>query len=531
MHVEVRSPAAYALRRRGVHDLEACQGRRAWKVVERVLAHLWTGKLIADDDGGHVSITEPDGNVVCRLRSDEAMEFFRLSKHEAVACVELWHQLSGRVASLTVKDTNRCFDPIRRWQAELTRAFEHVTIRCAKVPRSPALATLAAESAPLTRADDLYELSRQTYGRIDDFRKQTTAAKSIHESWVGAATEFQRAVTDRESLVSWISAARGLCVDSLSLLPRSGSAPRTIPGGSSSDIAGDKMEYREEPAPKAFSGDVFKGDIFKLIQVLHDRFSERRNYRYNIERQFLEKCVKRGDVGGISTADQCQDIQTALLRCLNGRFERSLLEKGIGPDRWKESLITNALRIQVETRLEEAAKKFREGHAQCIWEDSKTPTFQVEATALLANVVPCLAHPLVLGTSKEIWKQLFDFGKQIADVTTELLECPQGQERAEAVERFLICLRNERAVFDILFQLRNRAAHPEDRRYLLAWIGTQKDVARRLGIAWNSNRQKLEEQFFGPEHLHLTALEGNELKAQLLEGACEGLRHFILLKS
>jgi hypothetical protein len=498
IHVEVRSPAPYPLRRRGVHDLESCEGPRAWKIIERVLTHLWTGKLSTQDEEGHLSILEHDGSVVCRIRSDSRLDFFQLSKREAIACVELWHELRGRVASLTVKDTNRCFDPIRQWRSELAIAIDQIEIRAlhpsGPMPEPP---TVPIGSVPLTPEDDILDLSRRAYeniGRFHDYipRPDPDVPAFIHNG----AVDFHQVVSDRDGLKTWVSTVRRLCIDSLSRFPAS------LPSG----------------------------DIFKLLQVLDDRFSRRRGYRYKIEEEFLNAVVRRKDVGSLSNNDECRKIQAELLRRLQRCFETSLEDRATqGRSQWTRSLHDNLLRLSLESQLEDASRTFHELHVRCAWPDNSAIVFYAEAARLLANMLPdlqrCIAES---STSSEVWRELFSFGKQICDVTTELLECPAGQTLQDVRNRFNKCLGPESdAVFRMLYRLRNRAAHPLRPEGDSDWRAIQHDAARRIGIRLQrGNRPVQEGGLFGPEHLQLTSLEGNELKVQYLQDACKGLRRF-----
>ena len=173
IRVEVRSPAL---------QRPAAVGSRTWNYAKdaghgtsfsAVLSYLWMGRLSAQDEEGHLAILERDGSVVCRIRSESRLDFFRLSRREAISCVELWHELRGCVAGLTIEDTNRCFDPIRESRSRLA-CVERIEIRAVhpSSPRPlPLIIAKDEESLPLTPEDDVLALSCRVYRKIDGFHR------------------------------------------------------------------------------------------------------------------------------------------------------------------------------------------------------------------------------------------------------------------------------------------------------------------------------------------------------------------------
>ena len=504
IRVEVRSPALLSLRRRGVQDLELCEGRRAWNVVQRVLSYLWTGRLSPQDEEGHLAIHEQDGSILCRIRSESRLNFFRLSRREAISCVELWHELHGRVASLTIEDTNRYFDPIRESRSRLALAVERIEIRAVHPSSPKPLPLIVAkdeESLPLTPEDDVLALSCRVYRKIDGFHRFTKTDADSTES-TQYADSFQRVTRSRPELVTWIDVARRLCVDGLVRLPK------LLPEG-------EKTGF---------------GDVFKLLQVLDDRFAGRRSHYYLIENRFLNKVVQRKDVADLSTADQSRTVQAELLKLLERTFARSLQEKTVsGMVRWQGSLRDNPLRLSsINNALEDACCTFCDLHGKCVWHDTGAKLFRSEATLQLAVVTPRLRQCIAASANPDVWQELFRFGKDICDVTTELLEYSAGQDDKGVKERFHQCLDpDSQAVFKVLFLLRNREAHPLTREMYRDWVTIQSNAAKRLGRRWGKHGPPSGDSIlFAAGDLELTELEGTELKVQYLKAACEALKCF-----
>jgi hypothetical protein len=533
LRVEVRSPAPCDLRRRGVQDLELCEGRRAWQVIERVLGYLWTGQVSCEDEEGHLSIREHDGRMVCRIRSESRLDFFQLSSREAISCVELWHELRGRVASLTIKDANRCFDPIRGWRQHLADAVERIEIRAVRPPEA-GHPLAAAQAGPVTVGPDeeIVALTRLAYHGIEQFFgdirevlhdiEEANDASQITQH----ADAFQRAVHGPAELARWISTARQLCVDNLVRFP-------ALPEDEESDREEPPSDIIEVHLP-ALSPESGKpgsqfGDIFKLLQVLDDRFARRRCHYYRIEERFLNKAARRKYVTDLSTHEDCRKVQAALSQLIGGAFASSQNDKKhYAPARWQAKLRPNLLRVPRATQLDNAFCRFRELHDKCVWQDTGARVFRPDASRELADVTPDLRQCIEAADNRDVWKALFNFGKQICDVTTESLECPAGQESKEVCDRFLQCLEpGSRPAFETFYRLRNRAAHRYRPEHYPDWVAIQNDAAKRLGRPLVKSRRVPNVRLFATGDLQLTRWEGNELKIQHLLAACKALQRFV----
>jgi hypothetical protein len=454
------------------------------------------GSVNIREEEGYLSIFEHDETELCRIRSENCLDFFLLPKREAIACVELWHEISGRVASLIVKDSNPCFDSIRSWQQLLARALDRVEIRTTQAQKEKIPPPLPMSGfVGLSSEDDLLGLAKRVYGEVSDFRSHLADESPIDSTLAQQASVFQRAVAAREHLVAWLAAADYLCIRSLSSLPTS------IEGSGQSQV-----------------------DVFALLPLLDDRCAARRGYRYHLEQQFLSSAVRKKDVASLDNKDY-RIVQHKILGMLERRFDQSLKDRiTYGAHQSQKSLTKNEGYTAISDRLKDATEEFCNLHDQCVWADHQTKVFLPDAKTELAKYSADIERCIERGTSRSIWTALFKFGKMIIDVTTESLVCGPGQPLKDQCDAFSRAIGTHQGTFETLYRLRNREAHPHRAEQWQDWAAIQNFVARTLGIVWKSKHVPAKaRKLFGPNDLELTPLEGNEVKLKLLREACIGL--------
>jgi hypothetical protein len=470
-----------------------------WRLVERLLNYLWRRQARASfgTDPHEVIIHDAQNQAICRLTSRNRLDFFLLPQREAIGCTELWHHARGLVAALNVRGGDFCFARIREQRRHLKDALDSVELARVGDELPPAGPSLATESIDLTRRQQIQTLAPRVRELVTDFRGYIVPEGQVpHERWMHLDTLIQVA-DNPETLRTWFQAARYLTVLDL---PR---VPPHRPGDSPGGII----------------------NVLGLVRVAADRLDGRRSHVYQVEQDFLRQPINR-----VTRPRECQEVQLRILNRLQDLFTRSLEQRvQVGAEAWEQELEKNVWVDPLNQRLRKAVDRFVELHdALTTQSDERRGEFQYATLDSLAKYRSELALPRAEGTSQQRWNDLFGWGKKVIGVTSEHFEERLGEDgkpmpKEKRLHLFKKELEGHAKALDVIYGLRNRAAHDYEPKYWKDWQDIQVDIAARLGKRFDRQDGKPPASLFAPNTLELTAEEATEARLALLEDFSYGL--------
>ncbi len=475
-------------------EAEIFKGKAAWRFVEKLLVFLWRGDVhaVPHDDG--VRIVGERWDKQCIIRGQRNVEFFRLTKQDAAATTELYHQLKGWYAFLMAARREPHCDRISAWATRVHDVLSDIRIvvddergiqedRSAAPRREPTIV--------LTEKEDVVAVLGRASELLRDFRNQITA-EVLPADWYRYEDAFRSHRVGMTGLKEWLEAAQWLYLRQLPYLP----------------------------AKTTRSGERTPVDVFDLLRIMCDRWNGLRAPEYRIEHTLYNSKPFKGRPP--SNDDGYLRLKKLIAAELEGVFRECQAERrAVGNDRWQQNLAPNPWMASPADKLRSAVDRFGELHEHCTSSPAAARYFSDVANERKASFLADLRKPVASDSSEGAWRSLFYAGLMITQLTTEVLEpsaFPGGPEE-DLVEAFKAKLADSRLqrLADVTFSLRNRAAHTLTAKQRGTWNEVQAEIGRWLGRRWSPSKET-SGGMFGPSHLELTPLEATEVKCKLIEG-------------
>ena len=482
------------------------EGRAAWRSIERLLTALWRSLADVAFDNGHMNITQRDGSLICRVRSEPDLTFLQLSRREAICTIELWNRLYGTASALNVKDPDACFDPVRQQRNSILDVLSTIDMHRDSPPTRihpvDLVAGVGATSQPVAitpferEANQLKALSDLIARYAREILGDTRfAAASVIEPVLITPAET------REQLRLWFRH----CVDLLKTLNK---LPKTF------------LAYHAG---------------FGLLEICDDRMSGKRNAVYVAEHRFLKgirPTVDRLDEIDDSHALSAQATITAnIQQCFKQTVDE--FESVRGKERnalFNRLLEESESSRSVTSRLNRAIDEYGALHRAAVWRSSGESVFASADGDQLLDDLEEFRSAIRGRTWNGVWKSLF---RSCASLNRSLYDsidnCPHSELRPYRQ------LNNEigksHRPLTIIYYMRCRDAHPrhlpakDADRILDEWLSIQRFAAEKLRRIWKAGDRGVNQDKLFEEHsdLKLTPHEGNLVKLALLEGANQAL--------
>lgn len=467
------------------------EGKKAIRSLERVLSALWKGKLSTELDG-HLNIKNPDGTVLCRVRSDGELGFLELSRREALAVTELWHRLNGWQACLVTKDNDACYAPLRAWRERIRKVLEGISIRASDRLAIPAIqATDEPADVGLTPEDQTRQVLRELYEALQEFHEDACPTPLTNDA-LQLVPKLTQPVASPDEFKEWIEAAHQLCIDEHPQLPG--------------------MHNEGQPGANKWSP-------FEVLHIFYGRVREERAREYKCVAYWLNNAVRKHFLDEVAEGDWLA-IQRRVGQLLCNAFRVVLQRRAqMSPDGWRALLKPNVYLDGVEKSIEAAYLRFVKAHHDARWPGVGKPIFSNEARLELERNAGALHDPVMIRSpsNREAWEALCEFAKVLVKCTTDALAAKEGMSNDETLKEFKKAMTKEEIkVWDVIYAMRNRAAHPPSRKRRDEWKFIQTTCADWLDRRGPRRPEGATQRMHGPDDLVLTVLEVNELKAKIL---------------
>lgn len=493
LHIRYRPIGSTAERWGQTSFNESFKGKRMWRLVERLLSCLWQRQLqaVPYDDG--LRIVGRGWDKECILQGTHNLEFFRLTKHDAFAVVELYTQQSGMAAYLQAARNLAGFESIAQLGRRLSDALS--SIEMDSIAREPELSLpepgQAGPVRPLLIEEEIQDASRSVFELLREYRVHIIDDPSLPIEWSQHERVFTAHKPGLEALRSWLISARWFCIEGLPKLP----------------------------AVTMRDGNRQPHSIFQVIRLLCDRYCDLRAGVYDSEYVFLG----RAPFGGRwpSHEHAYAQLKRAILADLMKTFtETHRTRRKLNPQDYQANLVANPWRDPVDRRLSRTADRFQELHERSTSRKNEPRLFIAMTTGERAACVDYLRQRMQARTSREAWCELFECSKRIVRITTEALDpiSFEGSTDEERVRDFnhKLADRRLRQTVWLTYLLRCGSAHTATSRAFEDWKRIQGHVARLLERRWSAS-QTMEADLFHKTHLELTELEATEVKLYLVQ--------------
>ena len=487
-------------------------GKDAWRDVERFLPALWENNLYVEDDSGHTTVMHADGSLLCRMRSEQHLSFFHLAKRQAISAVELWHHLRGLSAGMSIKDSDRCFQPIKNVQSSITKTLGPLRIVAPDTGRREVAATVGEDSRIfLTRFDKTFGVANRVFALANEMHLPVCGREPDAE-WTKQSLFFRKPVSNVEELHQWIRATDQMLNGTFPRIPKLIDKPKSM-----------------------------ASTVFRIVRVLKDRLAGERFATYELEKRCLDKArIQNQRINDIQDTDALA-VQYEVLSLLRDVFEESnkLREQMAKQSDWLATLAENKLATDFSKRLTSETHRFIELRERAVWPDDDHRVFSDDVNSQLAEQAIELEKPIKRGQWTTVWKQLFKFSQIIIEFTTDSAVEQSGEE---LLDRFNRVLGANKADFNVIRYLRHRGVHgvaykrkndDTKKRIHQEWVTAQNWAKQCLGRAWSwGKKDGPRTVFFDDERdMHITPLEGTQVKVGLLTSANEALEKLRAAKS
>ena len=479
---------------------ELHEGKTAWRDIERsLLPAIWCNNVIVEDEDGQVVIKDIQDNlIICKLRSgDKKLDFFFLSKRDAIGSVELWHQVQGLVNCLRVRDADECFGDIKEIYRRLSKCLGDISLKAPDVtPRRLAVRDPSATTSPLhlTHVEKFLRDVAKLFERIHYF---VSTEERDGESLAGieaVGVQFQRQVKNRSEFKEWITFAQKIFVFGIQRLPISDGA-------------------------KALK-------VIRTIDVLADRLNGKRSAWYLCEQSALKssgassKAIEETESGWF-------DLQRYVVRELlyeTWNFVRP--RQGLEIKKWINSIDNNPWAMTPEGKLEKKVREFIALRQTAVQGKNRSPMFTAEQdiddrlVSATAQICKVISRP----SEKRRWH---DLGKWAELINEYFSEAWNKEDDGMVFERKFAKGENSRFL-DVFYKLRCRGAHgwsaaslsKEVKKTNFVDFDTiQKWAADEIGLVFRKKTKKDEQTtYFQEPFLRLTDIEVQEVQVAILDG-------------
>ncbi|MFO1065521.1 MAG: hypothetical protein U0892_16780 [Pirellulales bacterium] len=508
------------------------QGKEAATIVQNILSFSWDGLLRFEQDAGHVRVIAiHDGTELAAVRAERNAEFLLLSKRSQLACYELWAFLKGWVASLGIKSNDEAFSQLRTLKAILNETLLDVRIRVSEAAEnskqtSRFFSAVSAAQSPSSeqrvppKNDFVPSLVPHGADLSDAAKRFLSRLEEVHSIQPNVAinstikiSDLAQAASEPAFVVAW--------------LPKILAAWEGLP------------QFLNANAEKEWER------TSRYLRVFADRLNKLRLPLYHCERKVLQK-LSSTPIFEDLTIDQLVPFQVEVLRLASkslslildhfARMSPDSRSAFLGSDRTGNDSIS-------KDSMHHWARQLIDVHRSAVWPNSNRSVFMHSAKRGIANEELVLAEFLEDkdATDSECWNFLFRFAKIVVLNTSDSgsLQClgdadaeaakDKKQEHLEArkidpyLAQFLEVVKPAGREFAMLFQMRNRCSHQDDRRARNSWVAVQRFAADILEREYRIDQHNSLPEMRSPCDFRLKPLEANEIKLYLLKRCAEAI--------
>lgn len=487
-------------------------GKKMWPLIEWVLAARWTGAVHPhrpNDDAGmpilnRIILRQKDSDV-CILEAESNLDFFFLSRDDAVATTEYWHHLRGMTAYLNGCPEGEPFSQIRALGESLREAC--ATIEVCSTLGEQVVVQEPVVSPPVTTGEYFERLTAE----CDEWLQHHLHVNGVSPGrGFGEAREIfrrERAIT-WASLLRWLRAANALTTELCPLLPAGPVSDSHI----SPETLFQYLRWRS-----AIDKGLAKDD-------------------YKCVRAFQEKTK----IGPDTTSSHLNRVQGRIAESLLAYFRVSPKVPQSGGS---DHTIVNHWHGEVADRLRDQLNVFEEFHLKARSTNEGRRLLRIETwPEVIAVRDAVLNEPNRHLTPTLVWAGLEKNAKKIYIAVVESMEdviCtdvpPENEPSPEAWRRRQLWKQSQLLVADtsmlrLIDSLRNRESHGRSPERRPEWVGIQNKVATVLGRGWRSLTGRKHPNYSAPDDLVLTAYEGHVVTMEMLLAVNQWLGRIVELQ-
>jgi len=473
-------------------------GKRAWLLVEWILAASWSGAISVRRTGDNQIIFSQHDTDVCAIMADSSLDFFYLSKDVAVAVAEYWHHLRGLLSFINSCPQGHVFDACHAWHGPLQEQLTRIHIVTTVLPTP---SELNGEHEPITYRDRIKELTGQVIAEYTEFARRT---EIVNDGSLGSDQErFQQIATNEQSFDDWVATASRLFIRRLPFLP--------------SDV------HRK---------DVVDRDLlFDYLRLREDSMLGRVSPRYRAIREFEERVFHECRE---TDAFQFERIQIGVLNSLLSYFgatterRRRIGEQHV--ELWRAELQPNPWHGRISDGLRDEVNALESIHARLRSKGDRRKFFIEGSGTDLCTHREMLVSADSQMNSDRVWSHLFSTALMISRSIREALEpslCPRDppadhinpsdwRRRRIWNDLMKVCGPHVRERLQTLDRMRNREAHGKTPEQRHEWVRIQRTVRDMLGREWDTRQDAETKQHDADDDLELTGYEGIVVKRELI---------------
>jgi len=492
-------------------DAAIVTGKPMWPLVEWLLAARWTGAAHCErptDQFGNVIrnriVVRQRDVKVCELEAESSLDFFFLSRSNAIAATEYWHHLRGLNSFLQSCPQEEAFASIQSIAKNFAEAFAHIEVKAsANEPED------TPEPAPLLPVSSAEKLDTVTNEFVATLREYLLSRDQQPGEAFGEACDVirRRRATDWQGFSEWVSAAHLLTTGTL----------------------------RKLPAASHFDDGIAPRTLYDYLRLRHDIDHNLRSGDYKSVQDFETKCK----LGASTPPSHLMRMQGRIAESLTG----CLRVHGRGTDRPDELYwLENHIFGDLHDRLAEQMTAFEMSHKQARSTPEVRRLFRRDTWTDVCSMRDAILEKWSAGmTSSQVWDRLNGVSKLAFVATVEAMEAgacteepPKEERDPENWRRKQLWRRSQTlieespsSVLRSLSDLRNRDAHGRSPERRDDWVGIQNKISRLLGRSWKSRSGRKHPTFSAPDDLILTAYEGQVVAVEFLLALNDWLRRVV----
>jgi hypothetical protein len=473
--------------------------RPAWKMVEWLLAALWSGSVVpravGSRDRNYVEFQQA-GVSVCKVLAESPLDFFRLTKDSAIAMAEFWHHLQGLRAYLKSCPSEETFKKIHKWRDNLEDALHGISWRVTSVSHA-VLDNLGGQ--PDTTSDRIGK-------RLDTVEAQYREfSRLIHVGADGRLLMRFKHCVPQIPFEDWIDVVAELFVTRLTRLPHVPAAgSRTIP----SEQLFEYLRVKRDQTRKRISPHYrIVDEVDKLLGIQKTTPNAHLNAQYHILTELCRYFEK----------------STELRRDLEGR-----------PEEWLEQLALNPWHRQPDERISTVVDQLEQLYGDLRSSSLETRLFVEKGADVLGAKRELLVECRLESTSDDTWEHLTRVSLVLYKALYENIEPtiwpgdPSEKEK-ESVPNVNDWRRRRiwthlmpaeqsdaKVSLKLIENMRHRESHGETADRRKEWLGIQRRVRDILGRKWESKAGPNHPEFRADCDLELSGYEGAIVKLHLL---------------
>lgn len=491
-------------------------GKQVWPLIEWILSTLWTGYAEAErlsnaagDPVPNQIVIRQDDQLVCRIAAESTLDFFFLSRNDAIAVVECWHHFRGVLGYLSACPRREEFVKVHDIRNRLARGMAELTIRAAADIAKPRTQRESGPPVPLTHGVEFTETIRKWNECLREYVRLLAIDPGPQFGHLRDQVQNGFTANSRDFGI-WLGHLQQL----LRICPRLPAAPERT-GGLPAGLLYDYIRTRADVAAGLI------GPAYVCIQ--------------HVESEYL--------AGHGPPSPPYDRIQAQIAHALLHHFSRTLRSREQVPnDAWLAGLLENPWPGEVTRLLRREVDRFEDLHARARSRPEARKFFRMDSHADLAAARHTLASVVDTDSSDRAWELLQEFGQCVYRVTCEAIEedlCamrppedhphPRTWKRSEVRKASLAHLpKTDKGRWRLLEALRHRAAHGMSPERRADWVDIQHRTAEFLGRSWKPGPgARNHPAYHADDDLVLTAHEGTTMKVILLRSVNAWITHLI----